>query len=127
MNWRVKQSETERTINTIQLDDGLGTSDLKEINKAFKGFYENLYSTDLSPSALQKQKEFLDSLNIKPLEENFLADLNLDITIEEPSAATRSMRGERPQGLMGSPLKCIIYLKILYYQLCLICIESLGI
>ena len=103
--WRIKQSESERTINTIQLDDGLETSDLKEINKAFKGFYENLYSTDSSASALQKQKYFLDSLNIKPLEENFLDDLDLDLTIEELSAATGSMKGGKTPGEDSIPIE----------------------
>ena len=104
--WRIKQSESERIINTIQLDDGLETSDLKEINKAFKGFfYENLYSTYPSASALQKQKDFLDSLNIKPLEENFLADLDLDITIEELSAATGSMKGGKTPGQDSIPIE----------------------
>ena len=46
--WRLKQSETERTINTIQLDDGVESSDPKEINNTFLGFYQNLYSTDHS-------------------------------------------------------------------------------
>lgn len=103
--WRVRQSETERTVNTIQLDDGLETSDLKETNKAFKGFYDNLYSTDLSASALQNQKEFLDSLNIRPLKESFLADLNVDITTEELSAAISTMKVGKTPGPDGIPIE----------------------
>ena len=80
------------------------SSDPKEINNAFLCFYQNLYGTDHSNSILQKQKEFLDSLSINPLEENMLTDLDLDITNEELSVAIGTMKGGKTPGLDGIPI-----------------------
>lgn len=72
------------------------SNDPTEINKTFLCFYHDLYCSDYSASALQKQKEFLDLLDFVSLEEDLLAALELDLEAEEFSVAIDSMRGGNP-------------------------------
>lgn len=41
--WRIKQNQSERTINSIEDNKGHITSDPAKINNTFKCFFETLY------------------------------------------------------------------------------------
>lgn len=103
--WRIKQLETERTINTITTDGGLETSDPQEINRTFREFYEKLYYTECSSTAIESQKEFLDSLSFASLDDDAVKSLNSELIAEDLSLAISSMKGGKCPGPDGIPIE----------------------
>lgn len=47
--WRIKQQQIERSINYIEDQSGKTIVDPKEINEAFKVFYEKLFTSEGTP------------------------------------------------------------------------------
>ena len=103
--WRLKQLETERTINTITTEEGLETSDPQEINRTFKTFYEKLYHTDCSSTTIETQKEFLDSLSFASLDDDSVKSLDLELLAEDLSLAISCMKGGKSPGPDGIPIE----------------------
>lgn len=103
--WCIKQLETERTINTITTDEGLETSDPQEINRTFRTFYEKLYYTECSSTAIESQKEFLDSFCFASLDDDAIKSLNLELIAEDLSLAISSMKGAKCPGPDGIPIE----------------------
>lgn len=56
--WRIKQMETERAINTIQTDEGLVTSDPKEI-RLFQASMEIYTVRIIHPQLFINKRNFL--------------------------------------------------------------------
>lgn len=96
--WCIKQMQTERTINSVQTDEGLMTSDPKEINNTFLNFYHRLYSSEYSDSAPDYQITFLDSLDFIPLDEDSLGLLEFNLGAQDLSEAISNLKGGKTPG-----------------------------
>ncbi len=96
--WRIKQKQSERTINSIEDNCGSITVDPVKINDTFKCFFETLYSSEYKGNM---QKEFLDSLSIPTISEVTKRSLDMDITVEEITAAIDSLTAGRTPGPDG--------------------------
>lgn len=66
--WRIKQQQTERSINYIEAPNGKNIVNPEEISETFRVYYERLYSSECS-SDLDEQTNFLNDLNIPKLSE----------------------------------------------------------
>ncbi len=96
--WRIKQKQSERTINSIEDNCGSITVDPVKINDTFKCFFETLYSSEYAGNM---QKEFLDSLSIPTISEETKRSLDMDITEEEITEAIDSLTAGRTPGPDG--------------------------
>lgn len=97
--WRIKQKQSERTINSIEDNCGIITVDPVKINDTFKYFFETLYSSEYVDNSTQK--EFLDSLSIPIISEETKLSLDMDITEEEITEAINSLTAGRTPGPDG--------------------------
>lgn len=97
--WRIKQKQSERTINCIEDNCGNITVDPVKINDTFKCFFENLYSSEYADNSTQK--EFLDSLSIPTISEETQMFLDRDIIEEEIIEAIDNLTAGRTPGPDG--------------------------
>lgn len=97
--WRIKQIQTERTINSIEDYNGNITCDPVKINDTFKCFFETLYTSEYSNNGAQTA--FLDSLSIPIISEEAKMSLDKDITEQEIMEAIDSLTAGRAPGPDG--------------------------
>lgn len=104
--WRIKQLQTERAINSIQIKEGEVTFDQTfEINVVFRNYYQALYSSEYLESATEKQKVFLDTLDFGSTDLGFMVSLEDDLKSEELSEAIISMKGGKTPSPDGIPIE----------------------
>lgn len=101
--WRIKQQQTERSINYIEDPSGRPIVDPTEINEAFKVFYEKLYTSEGTPR-LDKQTRFLNNLNIPKISENESKALDGELTEIEIAEAINCMQAGKTAGPDGIPI-----------------------
>lgn len=101
--WRIKQQQTERSINYIEAPNGKKVVNPEEISETFRVFYERLYSSECSPN-LDGQATFLNDLNIPKLSEEENKTLDEEITKQEIAEALGSMQAGKAAGLDGIPI-----------------------
>lgn len=80
----LKSSNARQSISNVQLSNGRITSDHMEINKAFRDFYQQLYSSE-SQADSKEISNFLNSLNILKLSSNSMQKLEEPISQHEIS------------------------------------------
>lgn len=102
--WRVKKIQSERTINSIMTCSGNLSTDPLEINNNFREFYENLYRSECSQTA-EERDTFLDRLQFRTLTEDAKKELDADLTTEEISQAIQSINSGKVPGPDGFPIE----------------------
>ncbi len=112
--WRIKQLQTERAINSIQIKEGEIIFDQTEINEVFRNYYQTLYSSEYLESAAERLKDFLDALDFKATDLCFMVSLEDDLKSEELFEAIISMKGGKTPGPDGIPIE--LY-KIFHHKL----------
>ncbi len=95
--WRIKQKQSERTINSIEDNSGSITVDPVKINDTFKSFFKTLYSSEYAD--INSQTTFLDILSIPTISEE--TKISLDITEEEITEAIDDLTAGRTPGPDG--------------------------
>ena len=98
--WRIKQQQTERSINCIEAPSGRTIVDPTEINETFRVFYEKLYSSECSPN-LDTQTQFLDNLDIPKISEEESRALDQNVTVLEIAEAIGCMKAATSAGPDG--------------------------
>lgn len=96
--------QSDRVINSIQLENGNHTVDPVEINSSFRIFYESLYQSEY-PDDTQLQSEFLNKLDIPTMTDQDKIGLDKPLTVNEMSEAVRSMRSGKTPGPDGIPIE----------------------
>lgn len=85
--WRIKQLQTERAINSIQIKEGEVTLNQTEIIVVFRSYYQALYSFEYLEGAAETQKVFLDALDFGSMDLGFMVSLEDDLKSEEQIVA----------------------------------------
>lgn len=101
--WRVKQQQTERSINCIEAPNCRIIVNPIEINEAFRVFYGKLYSSECS-SSLDMQTQFLNNLNIPRISEEESRALDGKFTKLEIAEAIGCMQAGKTAGPDGIPI-----------------------
>lgn len=99
--WQIKKLQSERAITIIEDDTGNTIYPL-EINRAFKYYYESLYSSEC-PLNSEAQTDFLDGIDIPHISETLTAQLDSGLTLEEILGAIESMKTGKAAGPDGIP------------------------
>lgn len=94
--WQIKQLETKSPITSI-ISNGQTLLDPKEINNAFKGYYEELYKAQesIKPDNINT---FLNKIDIPIILEDDRVNLNSKFTIEEIGQTIDSMKSGKRAG-----------------------------
>lgn len=98
--WRIKEQQTERSINYIDAPNGKNVVNPEEISETFRVFYERQYSSECS-SSLDGQTQFFNDLNIPKLSEKESKTLDEEITKQEIADAMGSMQAGKAAGFDG--------------------------
>ena len=102
--WRIRKQKTDRTINSIKLENGQIVNDLMDINNIFTEYYTDLYTSEY-PKNANNQNLFLNSLNIPSLSNENKSLLDSELTIEELVEAVNSMNTGKVPGPDGLPIE----------------------
>lgn len=102
--WRIKKLQNERQITTLLNSNNENIVDPLEINKTFKIFYKNLYSTGISSNSLEINN-FLNSVQIPKITEELKSELEKDITLTEISKAIDNIKSGKTPGPDGIPVE----------------------
>lgn len=98
---QLRKQEQDRTIHKIINNKGEILTNPKDINNQFLQFYKKLYATQNID--YDCMKGFLDNCTFPNLEEEELAQLNSEITIEEIKKAIASTKNNKAPGPDGIP------------------------
>ena len=102
--WRVKKTQTERTINNIKSTSGNLTTDPLEINKNFRDFYESTYKSEYTENS-EDQSAFLDQLQFRTISDDEKITLDSPLTIAELFEAIGDMNSGKAPGPDGLPIE----------------------
>lgn len=100
--WQIKKMQEQRAIIKIETPSENITDPLK-INEAFRDYYKNLYSPDISPNN-DLRTQFLEDLELPQILEEDQMNLEEQITIEEISLAIDAMTTGKTPGPDGLPI-----------------------
>lgn len=100
--WQIKQLESKTIITTLE-NKGQTIVSPKEINNAFKEYYQSLYNTETNCN-IQTMNEVLDRLNTPTISEEQKKELELEMTKEDISSAIDAMKLGKRAGPDGIPI-----------------------
>lgn len=106
--WRIKQQESERAITSIEDENGNMTVDPREINEAFRKFYEKLYCSEYKATT-DAHSAFFGNLNIPKISEELKFKLDGEITAAEIMEAINTLKGGKTAGPDGLPIDLYKY------------------
>lgn len=100
--WQIKKRQEERAIVTIESPSGDIIDPIK-INEAFRDYYSNLYSPEISPQD-ELRTQFLGDLELPQISEEDHLNLEEGITVEEIALAIDAMTSGKTPGPDGLPI-----------------------
>lgn len=101
--WRIKKLDADRAITAIQTQTGTMTTNPQEINYTFCTYYKTLYSSESSEN-LEIQSDFLGSLHIPSIPDDFKEDMDKKLDALEIADAITNMKGGKAAGPDGLPV-----------------------
>ncbi len=94
---QLKSKSVSRLIPSVRKSQQELATDPQEINKTFKNYYLNLYTSDF-PQDTSHMTEFLESLDIPTLEQDDTETLEKPLDTQEKEAAIKAMQtGKNPR------------------------------
>ena len=97
---QLKGEQAKRAIYKIKSKSGLMLTDLKDINRRFREFYSEIY-TSKSTATQADFDQFFDSLQFPQLDDAFKENLDLDFTLSELQDAIKAFPTGRAAGPDG--------------------------
>ena len=95
-----KRQRENIQINNIRNEKGTITTDIEEIQRIIRSYFENLYSTKLEN--LKEMDNFLDKYHLPKLNQDQISKLNRPITAEEIETVIKSLPTKKAQDQMVS-------------------------
>lgn len=96
----LRKTQASQTILSINNKHGQTTRNPQEINKCFEDFYRNLY-TSKSSASQSLIEDFLEKCNLPKLDDEAVADLETDFTLDEIKTAIQQMSNNKAPGPDG--------------------------
>lgn len=107
--WRLKQNEARASINAIKDKQGKIITSPVGVNKIFRSFYEDLYTSDITFNH-QKCTDFLNRLSLPKLDPSESDFLERPVTLDELRRAAESLNKDKSPGSDGIPPELYIAL-----------------